>query len=215
MPKRVLSINRLGWILISAGVGSLVYFGFAYDVGGELVYGRGHDRFASPQKILNRKIGCLVGLVVAAVGAMRISSSQPEEQNPTAVPRMVDRVVWAYLAILAAFASATVVQCAMLGKTVFALQFAKNWTNTPINLKASLTISLTLIALSPAYSFAAALYQLEPDGSELKLRFQNFGLTIIGLFMVVIVMNVFQPGVLDGFIYGDWFDLLIHWIGQL
>jgi hypothetical protein len=52
-------------LLIFAGIAILAFFALAYDVGVNGV--------ANLQKLQNRNIGCAVGLVLAAVGAIRIA----------------------------------------------------------------------------------------------------------------------------------------------
>ena len=135
------------------------------------------------------------------------TQSESEQFNPIAKPRMADFVAWAYPATLFIFALATVAQCALFNKSAFALQRAQYWLDTPFTLKTSLIVCLAMITASPLAVIAAAFMQLRNDGSDTKLRFQHFGMTIAGIFVAVIGLAVLQPGVMDGFSDGDWLKL--------
>lgn len=65
LAREFFAENRTDKLLIIGGIAILVYFSMIYDV----------ERYGYLQKLQNRNIGCAVGIVLAAVGAIRIAIS--------------------------------------------------------------------------------------------------------------------------------------------
>ena len=71
-----------------------------------------------------------------------------------------------------------------------------------------------MLVFSPIAVFVSAFIQLRNDGSESKLRFLHFGMTLAGVVVAVLGLEFVQPGLFDGFSDGDWQKDILWWLDR-